>query len=65
MQVNIQLKKYVEENGIKQSYISEQTGLSKDVVSNILNLKRKITAEEFLKICYLLKIDPRSFKDIA
>lgn len=59
--VNARLKEIIESRGIKQSYICEKTGLSSDCVSRILNSARKITADEFLSICEVLKLDPRSF----
>lgn len=65
MNINMQLKQIVEKRGIKQSYLCKQTGLSRDCISRILNSTRKITAEEFLNICYALELDPRSFKKSA
>jgi len=59
MRINEALNAYVSERGIKQNFISEKTGLSVDAVSRILNSKRKISAEEFLKICDAIDLDPR------
>lgn len=50
------LNNYIEKKGIKQRYISEKAGLSDDVVSKILNGKRKILADEFLSICRAIEI---------
>ena len=61
MNVNAKLRAVVEKEGIKQSYICEQTGMSADAVSRILNSNRKVTADEFLNICTVLKLDPRDF----
>ena len=61
MNVNAKLREYVDREGIKQSYICEQTGMSADAVSRILRSNRKITADEFLNFCIVLKLDPRSF----
>lgn len=50
------LNKKITDNGIKQSYISKQTNIPVDTISKILSGKRKITAEEFLKICKVLDV---------
>ena len=63
MSINKELNDYVTSNGIKQSYICEQTGIHPDIVSRILREARKITAEEFLKICNALNLDPRDFNN--
>lgn len=50
------LVNYISERGIKQSFISEKTGLTADTVSKILSGRRKILADEFLSICRALDI---------
>lgn len=60
MIINERLREYVESNGIKQSFLCNETGLSSDTISRILLSKRKITGEELLLICEALNIDPRS-----
>lgn len=62
MRVHEQLNSYVEERGIKQSFISEKTGMNKDLVSRVLRGDRKLQADEFLKICEVLDIDPNMFR---
>lgn len=62
MNVNQKLNNFICERGIKQSYIAEQTGISKDAISKILRGKRKITADEFLRICNSVQIDPNIFR---
>lgn len=63
MSINEQLNVYIKENGIKQVYIAQKTGLTEDVVSKILNGKRKIRADDFLTICTVLNIDPNIFRN--
>lgn len=63
--INLRLKEIIESRGIKQSYISEQIGMTTDAISRILNGTRKITGEELLNICDLLDIDPRSLRKTA
>ena len=63
--INLRLKEIIESRGIKQSYISEQIGMTTDAISRILKGTRKITGEELLNICDLLDIDPRSLRKTA
>lgn len=63
--INSRLKSIIESRGIKQSYICEMTGMSADSVSRILRSTRKITGDELLDLCELLKIDPRTLRDGA
>ena len=63
MSINERLSDYVTQNGIKQSYIAQKTGLTADIVSKMLNGNRRILADEFLLICAALKIDPNIFRD--
>lgn len=63
MTINEKLCRYIEENGIKQSYLAQKTGLSVDVISKTLNGNRRLLADEFLAICETLKIDPNIFRD--
>ena len=64
MSVNENLNRYVKEKGIKQIYIAQETGLTKDVVSKILRGKRKMSADEFLSICFALNVEPRTFQSV-
>lgn len=61
MTINEKLAEIIAERGLKQSFIAEKTGLKADAVSRILANKRSIQADEFLKICDLLNINPREF----
>lgn len=63
MSINERLKVYVAENGIKQVYIAQKTGLTPDTVSRMLNGSRRILADEFLLICNALNIDPNIFRN--
>lgn len=61
----MRFKKHMQERGIKQSYLSKKTGLSQNTISRILRGVRGISAEEFIKICVALDIDPNIFKKSA
>ena len=51
---NIAEKK--KKNGIKQSYLAEKTGMTPIAVSSIVNLKRDISAEEYVSVCDALNV---------
>lgn len=56
------IKKYLEDNGIKQNYLSEKTGIPTCIINVILNNKRKIEANEYMKICDALGVPLDYFK---
>ena len=61
MRVQARLAKYIRENGIKQTHISQLTGISDGKLSMILNLKRVLTADELERICIAIKKSPNNF----
>lgn len=65
METNKKLAKIIAERGIKQTFISERTGISLDAISRILRCERKVTADEFLKICKAIGISPEDFNETA
>lgn len=44
--VGLKIKEYLDENGIKYSYLSEKTGMPMNILSPTLNGKRKMSAEQ-------------------
>lgn len=52
------LKSYMDSNGIKQIFVSEQTGIAPQKLGVILRDKQKITVQEYFKICGAIGIDP-------
>ena len=61
MYVYSSLKKYLDDNGLKYSYVSKESGIKLNALSLILNGKRKITVEEYFTICAVLKVDTNYF----
>lgn len=59
----IRIKKYLDENGIKYTYVSEKTGIPMNILSPTLNGKRKMTAEEFISICIALNVSTETFSE--
>jgi len=57
------IKNYLDENGIKYSYVAHKAGISLTTFSTMLNNKRKISAEEFIDICVVLRVKPNYFAD--
>ena len=48
------IKKYLDDHGIKQSFVAQQTGLTDRMISDICNKDRKVDAMENYKICKVL-----------
>ena len=59
--VGSRIKDYLDKRGIKYTFISEAVGLPANVFSNMLNEKRKITAEEYFKICRAVGVSANEF----
>lgn len=63
--VGSKIKDYLNENGIKQSFLAEKTGLSNSQVSDICIHDRKIDCVEYFRICKALDLPLDYFlKDI-
>jgi transcriptional regulator with XRE-family HTH domain len=50
------IAEYIKKNGIKQTFICEKTGLSKNSISFALKEKRKLSIEEYVEICHALNV---------
>ncbi len=61
MTINEKIKKYLEDHGIKQSFISKKTEIPTDVLSKIVVGQRNITAEELGKISKALNVSADIF----
>ena len=55
------IKIYLDENGLKQAFIAEKMGVPANQFCTMLNGRRKITGEEFIKICDVLDVDTAYF----
>jgi transcriptional regulator with XRE-family HTH domain len=56
------IKEYLIENGIKQSYVSEKTGIPAPILNMMLNNNRKIEANEYMRICDAIGVPLEQFK---
>jgi transcriptional regulator with XRE-family HTH domain len=50
------IAKYIEENGIKQVYLCEKTGLTKQCISKSIKGRRRLSIDEYEKICSALNV---------
>jgi len=64
MVVQSKVAQYLEEQGIKQSWLAQKTGLTDNMISGILNGKRKMTADEFVRICKAIGKNPNDFMEV-
>jgi len=61
MQTNLDIKKYLEDNGITQAFVSRKTGIEPSKLSLALNGDRKLTFDEYALICGVLGVDTNKF----
>lgn len=64
MNVQSRISEYIRNAGIKQTVICEKTGIRPDAMSAMLNSKRKMTADEFEKICRAIDKSPNDFMSL-
>ena len=50
------IKEYLNENGIKQSFVANKVGVSNSVMSEICNKDRTIDCVLYYKICKVLNV---------
>lgn len=55
------IKKYLDDKGIKQSFLARKIGTYDSTMSDILSGKRNITAEEYYLICKALDVPMEKF----
>ena len=57
----LELKKKIDEMGLKQKFVSEKTGIPEPKLCMILNGKRKCEVGEYASICAVIGSDIREF----
>lgn len=55
------IKRYLEENGITQAFLSRSTGIEAPKLNMSLNGFRKLSLDEYALICGVLKVDTNFF----
>lgn len=61
MKINANIRKYLEEHGITQTFLAQKAGMKRNAVTSMLNNRRRITAEELSKIANALGVDANIF----
>lgn len=61
LQTNLEIKKYLDENGISQSFVSKMTGIPLPKLNLALNGHRRLTLDEYSAICGALKVNTDKF----
>ena len=56
MDVALAMQQYLNSHGIKQTFIAEKCGWSKQKTNTIVRGKKKITAEELAAICEAIEV---------
>ena len=59
--VGQRIKAYLEENGIKKTFLAEKASISNPIMTQILSGTRKIEVREYYRICTALKVDLMTF----
>ena len=54
--VGKRIKQFLTDNGIKQTFLAQETGLSDSVISAICKGEREIKVIEYFKICNALNV---------
>lgn len=63
MNLQSTINNYLLENGIKKNHIAERTGITTNALSLALNGKRKLLADEYIRICDALEVPYDYFVD--
>lgn len=61
MQTNLEIKKYLADNGITQAFLSKKTGIEPAKLSLSLQGERRLTLDEYAIICGVLGINIDKF----
>lgn len=61
MEVGKRIKQYLLDNGISQAFLSRKTGVNAVKLNLSLNGERKLTFDEYAKICGALKVNTDKF----
>ncbi len=50
------IKQYIDENGIKQKKVADDSGMKPQALNDVLNERRKIEATEYFNVCKALNV---------
>lgn len=55
----------IKESGLKIYFVAEKAGIDAKVLSAIINSHRRIRADELLKVCAVLNVNPMDYVKLA
>lgn len=58
MRIYEHIRQYIKERGLKFGYVAKEAGYCKQTLSAMLNGKRRIYAEDIVKLCKVLGARP-------
>ena len=61
MEVRAKIKQYIEQRGIKQTFVAKKAGLDINILNNILNGYTKLSVERLQLISKALGVEPEFF----
>lgn len=61
MGIGTMIKDYLDENGIKQTYLAKMAHIAESKLNLVLNEKRNLKFEEYEVICWVLKVGVDQF----
>lgn len=61
LELGLKIKKYLEDNGVSQTFISKKTGIELPKLNLALNGNRRFTFYEYELICGALKVNTDKF----
>lgn len=64
MQVYEKVRRYIDDQGMKQVAIAEKAGISKTTFNAIMNGKRTMYADDLRAICLALNVSPELFIEV-
>ena len=61
MDIGVMIKEYLGERGITQAFLSRKTGIDTAKLNLSLNGGRRISLDEYARICYALEVNTDKF----
>jgi transcriptional regulator with XRE-family HTH domain len=61
MDLGVKIGKHISAIGLKQSFVAGKAGIPTATLSQITTGKRRVRADEYIRLCDALNLDPRDF----
>ena len=61
MDLTRQLRDYIRQHGIKLNFVAQKAGIPKQRFYGIMSGRMKLRADEFVRVCDALNVDPKFF----